>query len=131
MFPVEFKIKKKQCLQSNQKKKIFFEKSQNKKKKTKCVVFRSLSFSTKSTENASSDEPEIILPPSPRPATSTASHSRRNYRNDKPNRYGKNQTIGTSNLATPRRPLRTPTSSPLTLGSGLDFISTRSRFVSI
>lgn len=89
----------------------------------------SLLSSSKSDENPTIDEP-AILPPTTSPVTTTASHSRRAYRNDKSNRFCKNQTIGTSNLATPRRPLRTPTSSPLTMGTGLDFISSRSRFVS-
>lgn len=84
----------------------------------------SLLSSSKSDESPSTNEPATL------PATSTASHSRRAYRNDKSNRLCKNQTIGTSNLATARRPLRTPTSSPLTMGTGLDFISSRSRFVS-
>lgn len=91
-----------------------------------CILLLS---SSKSDESPSTDEP-VILPPTTLAATSTASHSRRAYRNDKSNRFCKNQTIGTSNLATPRRPLRTPTSSPLTMGTGLDFISSRSRFVS-
>lgn len=93
------------------------------------MCYISLLSSSKSDETPSTNEP-VILPPTTLPAPFTTSHSRRAYRNDKSNRFSKNQSIGTSNLATPRRPLRTPTSSPLTMGTGLNFISSRSRFVS-
>lgn len=74
------------------------------------------------------------MPPSPPPtssstATAAGSHMRRGPRNEKSNRYSKNQS--TANLATPRRPLRTPTSSPLAMSSGLNnFIPSRTRLVS-
>lgn len=78
------------------------------------------------------------MPPSPPPPTSNTAtnavgshHVSRNrgLRNDKHNRYSKNQST-TSTLATPRRPIRTPTSSPLTMSSGLNnFISPRTRLV--
>lgn len=97
------------------------------------------STSTK-TEEA---QPEITMPPSP-PRTSSSSSSstaaaattgshaqRRGLRTDKhSNRYTKSNQ-STANLATPRRPLRTPTSSPLTMSSGLNnFMSPRTRLVS-
>lgn len=85
-------------------------------------------YSSTST-NTEGAQPEITMPPSPPPTSSTAgSHVRRGQRNDKHNRYKKAQT--TANLATPRRPLHTPTSSPLTISSGLsNFMSPRIRLV--
>lgn len=97
-------------------------------KKNKPILQNYSSTSSK-TEDA---QPDITMPPSP-PPTSTAatgSHVRRGQRNDKHNRYSKNQSSTTSNVATPRRPIRTPTSSPLTMSSGLNnFISPRTRLV--
>lgn len=96
-------------------------------------ILQILHSSTTTTSNTEEAEPEIIMPPSPPPTSTTtvtgSHHARRGQRNDKHNRYSKNQSTPT-NLATPRRPIRTPTSSPLTMSSGLNnFISPRTRLV--
>lgn len=78
------------------------------------------------------------MPPSPPPTSTTAAaaavngaqHVRRGQRNEKHNRYSKNHSTASNNLASPRRPIRTPTSSPLTMSSGLNnFLSPRTRLV--
>lgn len=96
-----------------------------------CCCFSFVLFSSNTSNNvnatstataSSTDEaqPLITMPASPKssssPAASITSHvpTRRGLRNQ---------------ILTPRRPLRTPTSSPLTMSGGFDIITPRSRFV--
>lgn len=105
------------------------KKKKPKTNRTTIIISPTKFWYSSTSTNTEGAQPEITMPPSPPPTSSTAgSHVRRGQRNDKHNRYKKAQT--TANLATPRRPLHTPTSSPLTINSGLsNFMSPRIRLV--
>lgn len=104
-------------------------------KEKKIKLISQIISNSSTSKNTKEAEPNVTLPPSPPPPTSSSSstaagsHSRRGMRPEKHTQYlHKNQTR--ANIATQRRPLRTPTSSPLTMSSGLNnFMSPRTRLV--